>query len=160
MYKKTKVYMVAGQVGAGKTTFSKKLEQKTNAIRFTPDEWIMKLFKKTPENKDFDDYYYRCCDIAWDTAKNILDRGIDVILDFGFWKKAERNKYKDLITSLDYNYKLYHVSCEVKEIKQRLQLRNKLQPEGTVIIDEEAFNFFAPQFESPDFDESAEIIYT
>jgi predicted kinase len=155
MSEKPTVYIIAGQVGAGKTTFAKKLEQETGAIRFTPDEWILKLFKEIPSNEEFDDYYYRCCNVAWETAKKILEKGIAVVLDFGFWKKAERDKYKEMIPCLGYNYKLYHVLCEADEIKHRLKIRNKQQPEGAVIIDEEAFDFFSPQFEAPVLSENA-----
>ena len=152
------VYIIAGQIGAGKTTFAKKLEKKTGAIRFTPDEWMLKLFKEMPGNEDFDEYYFRCCAVAWETAKKILEKGIDIILDFGFWKKNDRKKYKQMISDLGYNCKLYHVFCEVEEIKKRLNIRNKQQPDGAVTIDAEAFDFFSPQFEPPTNLENAEIV--
>jgi len=33
------VYVICGFIGAGKTTFAKKLEEKTGAVRITKDEW-------------------------------------------------------------------------------------------------------------------------
>jgi predicted kinase len=33
------VYIICGFIGAGKTTFAKKLEKKTGAVRITKDEW-------------------------------------------------------------------------------------------------------------------------
>ena len=37
------VYLICGFIGAGKTTFSKKLETETGAVRITKDEWSISL---------------------------------------------------------------------------------------------------------------------
>lgn len=42
--KKPIVYVICGFIGAGKTTFARKLEHETKAIRITKDEWIIKIF--------------------------------------------------------------------------------------------------------------------
>ena len=36
-------YVICGFIGAGKTTFARKLEKETKAIRITKDEWIIKI---------------------------------------------------------------------------------------------------------------------
>ena len=41
---KTKLILVSGFVGAGKTTLAKKLEKQYKAIRFTTDDWMIELF--------------------------------------------------------------------------------------------------------------------
>ena len=158
MSKTPTVYIVSGQVGSGKTTFAKKLESETEAIRFTPDEWMIKLFSPLPSNEEFDDYYFNCCGIAWNIAQQVLKKGIDVILDFGFWKHCEREKYRKMIRDLGYEFKLYYIQCDTKTIKEHLKIRNNLQPAGTIVIDENAFDFFAPQFEPPESDETPEVI--
>ncbi|HLH02610.1 MAG TPA: AAA family ATPase [Bryobacteraceae bacterium] len=38
------VQMIFGYLGAGKTTFARKLERELPAIRFTLDEWVTRLF--------------------------------------------------------------------------------------------------------------------
>ncbi|MCF7791130.1 MAG: ATP-binding protein [Victivallales bacterium] len=152
------IYAICGQIGAGKTTFARKLEKETGAIRFTPDEWILELFSKLPSNEEFDDYYFRCCNIAWKIAENVLKRKISVILDFGFWKKSERDKYFNIASEKGCSFKLYHVQCNTEEIKDRLKTRNIEQQAGSIVIDEEAFDFFSPQFEPPNKNEKAEII--
>lgn len=42
------VYLICGFIGAGKSTFSKKLEEKTGAVRVTKDEWSIRLIGKNP----------------------------------------------------------------------------------------------------------------
>lgn len=51
MTKKTKtatVYLICGFIGAGKTTFAKKLEEKTGAVRIVKDEWSISLIGNDP----------------------------------------------------------------------------------------------------------------
>lgn len=158
--KKSTIYIICGQIGAGKTTFAKKLEKETNAIRFTPDEWMISLYDSIPENKKFDEYYYRCCNAAWEVAKKIASKGIDVVLDFGFWKKCDRNLYKKKIAKIGAVHKLFHVSTKLEIIKHRLKKRNESPSFGEIIITEEMFDFFSPQFEPPSAEEDAEVVTT
>ena len=48
MKRKPIMYVICGFIGAGKTTFAKKLEEKTGAVRITKDEWLIKLFGHDP----------------------------------------------------------------------------------------------------------------
>ena len=157
--KKSTVYMVSGQICSGKTTYSKILEKNTNAVRFTPDEWMLKLYPFSIKNEEFDSYYYLCCDIAWEIAKEFIKRNIDVILDFGFWKKSDRMKYTGLVKKTEADYKLIHVDCAESTIRERLRKRNDNLPHGCFYITEETFNFFAPGFERPGNDETFELFY-
>ena len=55
MYKRRPIaYIISGFIGAGKTTFARKLEKETGAIRITKDEWVIKNFgNKINSNKNF-----------------------------------------------------------------------------------------------------------
>lgn len=154
--KKSIVYLISGQICSGKTTYSKKLEKEANAVRFTPDEWMLKLYPFSIKNEEFDSYYYICCDIAWKIAKEFIKRNIDVILDFGFWKKSDRMKYIKLVNEAGAYYKLIHVVCNESIIRERLRKRNENLLKGCFHLTEEMFNFFAPGFEPPDKDENFE----
>lgn len=154
--KKSTVYLVSGQICSGKTTYSKSLKKTTNAVRFTPDEWMLQLYPFPIKNEEFDFYYYLCCDVAWKTAKEFIKRNVDVILDFGFWKKSDRAKYVNLVQKAGANYKLIYVDCAETTIRKRLRKRNNNLPQGCFHLTEEAFNFFAPGFEQPGSDETFE----
>ncbi len=154
----SKVYLVSGQIGSGKTTYSKLLEKKTGAIRFSPDEWMLKLYPFEISNDEFDYYFFICCDIAWDTAKKLVSKNIDIILDFGFWRKSERKKYTDMIEELGLDYKLFYIYCPEATIIDRLRKRNKEKSEGSFYISDESFNYFSPGFEPPSQEEIFELI--
>lgn len=153
MSKDVTVYMIAGQIGAGKTTFAKKLENETNGIRFTPDEWIKKLSLDSVPNKDFDSYFYSACDIAWNLAKKLINKRIDIILDFGFWKRQTRDKYKERIKACKAKWELYYVYCPDNIIRQRLKERNKLSFDESIVISEQMYDYFSPEFEAPIIEE-------
>src|SRR5215211_6653017 len=42
------VYLLCGFIGAGKTTFARKLEERTGAVRITKDEWLISLIGNDP----------------------------------------------------------------------------------------------------------------
>jgi predicted kinase len=155
--KESTVYLISGQMCSGKTTYSKVLEKKTNAVRFSPDEWMLKLYPFPIKNEEFDSYYYLCCDIAWETAKEFIKRNINVILDFGFWEKSDRLKYVRLVQEIGADYKLIYVDCNESTIRERLRKRNNNLPKGCYYITEVMFDFFAPGFEPPGDDEVFEV---
>jgi predicted kinase len=49
------VHMIHGYLGAGKTTFARRLEQELPAIRFTHDEWMARLYGIDPPVEHFAD---------------------------------------------------------------------------------------------------------
>jgi len=146
---KPTVYLICGQIGAGKTTFAKKLEQETGAIRFTPDEWMLKLYPVMPPKEKFDEYFFRCCDVVWSIASEILRRGGDVIFDFGFWRYKDREQYRMSASDIGAESKIYYVVCNNDEILTRLRIRNNNRPEGSIEITGEMFDFYSPGFEAP-----------
>ena len=156
--KKSVIYLICGQIGSGKTTFAKKLEQETRAIRFTPDEWMLKLYSEIPAKEEFDDHFYKCCDVVWCVASEIVKRGGDVIFDFGFWKYKDREKYRKLVLGIGAESKLYYIDCDNENIRERLHRRNREQPDGAIEITDEMFDFYSPGFEAPGEDEKYTLI--
>jgi len=45
------LHLICGLPGSGKTTLSKKIEAETGAIRFCPDEWIIKRNKNLGQHE-------------------------------------------------------------------------------------------------------------
>lgn len=82
------VHMIHGFVGAGKTTFAKKLEQEIRAVRFSPDEWMCDLYGNNPPAGTFREYENNIRAVVRKIAGKVLAAGADVILDEGFWTKS------------------------------------------------------------------------
>ena len=107
--KKPVVYIICGFIGAGKTTFAKKLELKTGAIRITKDEWLMKLFGHNPRVEGFEEYDEKICELSNNIAFQFVERGIDVIIDDGFWVKKQRDEMRERIEKAGAKAVLYYV---------------------------------------------------
>lgn len=144
------VHMIHGFVGAGKTTFSKKLERETRAVRFTPDEWICDLYGNNPPAESFDERQDRIYALIRKVAERVLAAGADVILDYGFWWKTEREETRRWAESIGAGVKLYALQCPDDVMDARTLARTAEMPEGALRIDENAIRIFRQKFEAVD----------
>jgi predicted kinase len=144
------IHMIHGFVGAGKTTFSKKLEKEVQAVRFTPDEWMVELYGQNPPAEKFAEYDKNIKSIIWNTAEKILVNGGNVIFDFGFWRWSEREDVRKRAKKLFVDVKLYNLQCPEEIMKQRVLARTAEMPDGALFIDENAINEFKKYLEPVD----------
>ncbi len=147
------VYMICGFIGAGKTTFAKKLEMKTGAIRITKDEWLIRLFGHNPRIEGFEEYDEKMCELSNHIAFNFVECGIDVIIDNGFGAKEQREEMKKRIEKAGAKAVLYYVRCPMEVMKERVVNRSNNLTEDSFEIDEKLFDKYAKYWEPPGEDE-------
>lgn len=152
------LHLIHGFIGAGKTTFAQKLEKETNAVRFTHDEWMIAVHGNNPQNIDLVGAVERIRNLIWITAVKFLDRGIDIILDDGFWKRADRDLYRARVAKAGHNISVYHLDVSRNEMKRRALLRTQSMPEGAMFIDENGFEVLWQKFEPLDPDERSDAV--
>jgi predicted kinase len=140
------LHMVYGFVGAGKTTFAKKLEHTLPAVRFTHDEWMNKLYGENPPLENFADYYSRVHDLIWIYAARLLELKQDVIVDFGFWSRSSRDEARAKARAVGADTKLYFLDAPEDVLKARVRKRNE-SLQGSLYIDDHAFELFKSRFE-------------
>jgi len=147
-------YIICGFIGAGKTTFARKLERETGAIRITKDEWLVKIFgnKITSDNK-FAEYDKNVTELAKDIAFKILRSGGDVILDEGFWEKSYRDDIKKQLSELGVKPILYYVECSVEKMRERAVARSENLAKDSFEISGEMFDSYVKHWEPPTEDE-------
>lgn len=155
---KATLYLIHGFIGFGKTTFAKKLERETSATRFTHDEIVIERYGVNPPQNKFKEYFDLVCQDIKCKTEELLKDGKDIILDFGFWTKDDRDEYQKLAKTLNAECIIYSISCDIETAKQRCLLRTSNMPEGALFIDENAFNLFLKVFEPLHEDEEAIII--
>lgn len=148
------VYLICGFIGAGKTTFARKLESETKAIRITKDEWLIKIFgNKITLDENFARYDKNVTELATDIAFKILRAGEDVIIDEGFWVKSQRDDMKKKILDVGAKPILYYVECPVEIMRERVVTRSKTPPEDSFEISGEMFDGYLKYWEPPTEDE-------
>ncbi|MCW5943515.1 MAG: ATP-binding protein [Fimbriimonadaceae bacterium] len=121
------------------------------ALRLTPDEWMEAL--------GFDGFdeeaRARVEAIQWQVAARALTLGLDVVLDFGFWSRAERDDCRSRARALGAACEVCFLDVPRAELLARLAGRNEARPPSTFVVDEGQLDAYAKVFEPPAPDELA-----
>ena len=160
MYKRRPIaYIISGFIGAGKTTFARKLEKETGAIRVTKDEWIIKIFgNKITLDNNFEVYDKNITKLATDIVFRILKAGKDVIIDEGLWVKSQRDDIKKKIINVGAKPIFYYVESSVEKMKERVINRSKNLTKDSFEISEEMFNRYLKYWQAPDESENVKVV--
>ncbi len=151
------IYLMCGFLGFGKTTKAKELEKEYSAIRFTHDEIMQKRYGRTPDN--FEEKYKKVDEFICKEAEKAILQGKDVIMDYGFWTREQREKYYKWGKDLTPNVIFYAIRCDMDEAKKRVIERTKHNKEE-LYIDENCFNELSKQYEPIGEDEGYIVIYS
>ncbi|HPX26073.1 MAG TPA: ATP-binding protein [Treponemataceae bacterium] len=144
-----KIIICCGKIASGKTTFCKKIEKEHGVFIFNADEWMMHFFGEAPDCSVFHNQLEKCITMIYRMADRLLERGIDVAFDFGFWTKKDRD---DCIARFD--RKLHSITVVYFPVDDQKQIENihKRQEgnmENTFAFTEEKLQFFNKKFEEP-----------
>jgi predicted kinase len=154
----SRLIIVCGLTGAGKTTYSIKLCDELNAIRFSIDPWMQTLFSKDMKSLDFSwmmERVERCQVQIWETSKQILVNGGIVVLDLGFTTKAQRDLFVDKSAQIGILCEIHYIKTALNVREERVKKRN-LEKDPSVYafeVTSEMFEFMEPRFEYPSDDE-------
>lgn len=148
------LYLLHGFVGSGKTTFAKRWAQEKGYVRFTPDEWTVHFYGVNPPAEQFEDCIARVKSKIWEMSEAFLTRGHDVLLDYGFWRRADRDIYRQRAKDMGVECVIIDISTDFELCKKRVLARTEAMPEGALVIDENAINLFWQSFEPLQDDEA------
>ena len=139
-------HLIHGYLGVGKTTFASRLERQLPAIRFSHDEWMTRLYGDDPPVERFEDFYRRVYQQVGEIWSRCLELGVDVVLDFGFWNRLERDATIAKIVALGGEARLYRLSCPEDETWWRVESRN-IDLRGSLYISRNTFEILETRFE-------------
>src|SRR5262245_5959805 len=88
------LHLMVGLPCSGKTTLAQKLEHEQSALRLTTDEWHIRLFGQDAQEPEHNARHTLIEMLLWNVASRALELGTNVILDFGFWAREEREDYR------------------------------------------------------------------
>lgn len=144
---------MVGLPGSGKTTRARHLAQTSGALRLTPDEWQTRLFSDDMHHPDHDKRHNEIEAIMWEIATAFLRTGGDVILDFGFWTRAERMAFARRAAALGAQCRVHYAEIKMEELERRVSERNASTGSGHFVIPLDILRQWAEVFEAPDADE-------
>jgi len=145
--------LLHGFLGTGKTSLAKRLEEDRSAIRFSHDEWMSRLFGDDPPAAQFAVNAARVHQVMEQVWTRILRLGGTVVLDFGFWSRAERDRTRSLLSGLGADFVLYRLTCPDEVAWQRIERRNA-QLDGSLHIAPATYALLKHRFEPLDADEA------
>ncbi|MGH2485077.1 MAG: AAA family ATPase, partial [Ktedonobacterales bacterium] len=114
------LHLMLGLPCSGKTTLAKKLERELFALRLTPDEWQIQMFGQDAEEPEHDARHSQFEMMLWNIASRALELGVNVILDFGFWAREEREGYRSRAKELGANSEVHFLDVPTDELMHRL----------------------------------------
>ncbi|WP_433088073.1 AAA family ATPase [Dactylosporangium sp. CA-052675] len=143
--------LMCGLPGSGKTTVARRLAAEVPAVRLCPDEWLAAL------GADLFDAAARLRleRQLWHLARELLGLGQSVILEYGFWMRADRDEKRLGARALGAAVELHYLDVPLDELARRLEARGAAAAWATAPITRELLELHAPLFEAPDAEELA-----
>ena len=146
------IILLCGKPASGKTTLRNKiLDRYTSIYSLSCDEEMLAKFGEIPDEKEFNEKLNLTKNMLYTKATKML-KSNNVILDFGFWYKAERDHVRHLFK--EYNIVLIYLNVEHKTLIKNVQKRNAHLSKNEYYMDEATLNILANKFEPLDKSEN------
>ena len=135
----SKVTMLYGPIGAGKTSLARQLERQ-GAVRLSLDEWTIAA---SGSQSDVDpDVVERILQQLLNFWPRVATRGCDVVLDLAFWSRAHRDQVRGLAARLRVDAELIWIDCQEAERRDRCINRSP-DAQDSYVIDGDAFDWIS-----------------
>jgi predicted kinase len=137
---------MVGLPGAGKTTRAKELAAAHQALRLTPDEWMIPLFGEPTADRKRDLLEGLLIAVALQT----LRLGTNVVLDFGLWGRDERSALRWLAKTAGASCQVIYLPVDNHVQRARIAHRQASAPHTTFPMTEADIDKWREQFQVPD----------
>ncbi len=150
-----KIYLIVGNVGAGKSTYAANLALQKQAHIFTVDEWMKTLFwMEAPDGDTYEWALERVVriekQILSETVK-LARLGMSIILDLGFFSSDQRTRVHSMLLDAEMPVEVLYLDVDKEERWRRVQHRNSEQGETFQFnVSREVFEFCETIFEPMD----------
>ena len=144
-----RLVLLCGLPGAGKTTVGRRLAAELPGVRLCPDEWLLGLGLDPFDGAARD----RVERLLWAHAQELLGLGGVVIMENGFWDRAERDELRQRARDLGVAVELRYLAVPVDELHRRVARRNRER--GAVVLTAELLDECVRMLDAPTEDELA-----
>lgn len=124
-----KLIAICGKVCSGKSYYAKTLIKKENAVILSCDDVTMTLFDNNlGDNHDV--MVKRIMTHLKDLSIKIYNTNTNVILDWGFWSKKDREELTNFYKEKNIPIEWYYICVDNKTWNKNIEERNKRVKEG------------------------------
>jgi predicted kinase len=145
------IILICGLPGSGKTTLATQLSRHRPALRLGEDDWMVQLFASHDGHGEHQREAIK--QVQWEIATQVARLGVDVVLDWGFWSRRERDDYRTRAAALGIPTELRFLDVPRDELIRRLAARNANRPPATFVVSEADVHRWWDAFERPSADE-------
>ena len=155
-------HLISGLPCSGKTTYARAARADANAVLFILDRWLVTAFGRyeiaAVGHEEHTRRVLACRALIWESASELLKRGVDVILDDGFFLREHRVRHIALAGALGADTRTHYLDTPLETIRARLDARNARLPAFNFHIDPTMLVGFRGLFEVPSPDEGADLV--
>ena len=155
-------HLISGLPCSGKTAYAIGLRAELNSVLFSLDRWLITAFGKYAIAEVGPEEHLRrvlaCRELIWDSAAELLKRGVDVILDDRFFLRENRMRCIELSRRAGAGATIHFIDTPLPVIRARLEQRNARLPQYNFWIGPDSLEAFVSLFEIPSNDEGADLI--
>lgn len=155
-----KVYMMCGKICSGKSTHAAELRKEKKAVLLSVDDLTMLLLGPYAGDK-LDEYVEKLKGYFYQKSLEIIDSGINVILDWGFWTRRERDCARAFYGSRNIDYEFHFIEIDDEEWHRRIEKRNQdilEHKSNAYYVDEGLQAKFSAIFEKPEEEEPGILV--
>ena len=155
-----KVIAVCGRICCGKTTYARGLcerdrerdRERCGAILLSVDEIMLAVFGQHAGERH-DEYAAGVRKYLLAKSVELIKSGVSVVLDWGFWRRADREEIKSFYASCGVPCEMHYLDISGGEWERRIGARNasvEAGNDGAYYIDENLAAKFSARFEEPE----------
>ena len=124
-----KLIAICGKVCSGKSYYAATLKEKENAVILSCDDVTMTLFDNDlGDNHDV--MVKKIMTHLKDVSLKIIATGTNVILDWGFWSKKDREELTEYYKNNDVPIEWHYICVDDQTWEKNIEERNKRVEEG------------------------------
>lgn len=139
------LFLTVGLPGMGKTTYARRVEVDSAALRLTKDEWMKALYGLDHPPSASDVVEGRLIQIAL----RALELGVNAVLDFGLWSRDERSALRDAAARVGADVVVAFFEVPDTEQWRRLEARYAAVPHETWPVSAEELRAWSEAFDRP-----------
>ena len=118
-----KVILICGKICSGKTTYAQKLINESPAVLLSSDQAVLKLFGMFLGD-EHEIITEKVEQYLLELSLDVLNAGVDVILDWGFWTANDRAAMNRFFADNAIIPQWHYIDCSRTQWEQNLRHRN------------------------------------